>query len=188
MLQSDAGSGWVKATDLGLWAKQAYETFGWYAGFGFWKYSSDFNGENVRDTTGQLINLCLGADKCKGTSPIITPPIDTTPISNQTNTTNNNGGETAVDNPVGSGGSGSSGSGSDSSSSGSSGSGSESSSSSGSSGSGNNATTPVIPTTPTTLSNLRTLSYPLKVAYIDKLLSWSNEGILKGLGIPGYAT
>ena len=36
-------------------------------------------------------------------------------------------------------------------------------------------------------TGLRNIVYPVRVAYIDIVNDWTDNGILKGLGIPGYA-
>jgi hypothetical protein len=36
-------------------------------------------------------------------------------------------------------------------------------------------------------TGLRKLDYPLRVGYVNKVTSWWGDGILKGLGVPGYA-
>ena len=80
VLQSDAyNTGWVSMTDLGVWGKQAYAEFGWYAGFGHWQYSSDPSGKAIRDAAGPLVAECINGGKCTGSN-----------NSNTTNTTDTN--------------------------------------------------------------------------------------------------
>lgn len=35
--------------------------------------------------------------------------------------------------------------------------------------------------------DLRKLNYPLRVGYINSVNDWTDQGLLKGLAIPGYA-
>jgi len=40
-------TGLVSGTDLGIWAKQAYQAFGWKSGIMTWQYSSDLDNSFV---------------------------------------------------------------------------------------------------------------------------------------------
>jgi len=78
VLSTDAGSGFVAASDLGSWAEKAYQDLGWYAGFLHWKYSSDPSGKSIRDAVGKLSTACAGG-ACVGI------PVDTsTPTDGST--------------------------------------------------------------------------------------------------------
>lgn len=54
--QADAAnSGYVDSVTLGNWGVQAYNEFGWYAGFMFWQYKNDANGDKIHNAANQLI-------------------------------------------------------------------------------------------------------------------------------------
>ena len=64
LVKSDAtNTGYIAQTDLGAWAAQAYDAFGWHAGVGHWQYSSDPTGKAIRDASGPLLSKCSGG-KC----------------------------------------------------------------------------------------------------------------------------
>ena len=65
ILTSDAtNTGWVKQTDLGRWAVQAYDEFKWYGGIAHWQYPSDLSGQAIMDSTGGLKARCAQSKKC----------------------------------------------------------------------------------------------------------------------------
>lgn len=61
LLPSDAiNTGFVAQANLGAWAAQAYDAFGWYAGVGHWQYSSGVDGQAIRQASGPLLSKCAG--------------------------------------------------------------------------------------------------------------------------------
>ena len=48
-------TGYVDSVNLGNWAIQAYNDFGWCTGFMFWQYKSDISGTLIDNAAGQLI-------------------------------------------------------------------------------------------------------------------------------------
>lgn len=65
ILPTDAtNTGYVEQSDLGAWALQAYEEFGWYAGIGHWQYPSDKTGAAIAAAAGPLIQKCQEVGNC----------------------------------------------------------------------------------------------------------------------------
>ena len=48
-------TGYVDSVNLGNWAIQAYNDFGWNTGFMFWQYRSDLTGNIIKNAVEQLM-------------------------------------------------------------------------------------------------------------------------------------
>ena len=160
-------TGFVNQTVLGQWTLKAFDDFGWFAGAGHWQFKSDLSGKGIRNATSDLMTKCINSGKCTAANAATSTVSGTT-----SGTTSTTSGTTSTT------------------------SGTTSSTTSGTtSGSTGTITESTTTTTTTALdsvlsgstNNLRNIVYPARVAYIDTVNNWTDIGILRGLGIPGYA-